>query len=162
MIKQAAIFTICLCLLTGCSSNPAPTPEPTVMSDAESGDLYLRTVCPINAAADELFAALNEETADISKINHVAAKMMDAQTKSAEIFDDSSILWPESVKNDMQTMAEDAFSTLSWLSQIKSASTVEETFIPMPDTQEANTASQRIRSRLKLSPDTTASCLAFK
>ena len=146
----------------GCSSAPAPKPTPTVMSKTEAADLYLKTVCPSNFASDDLFNAFNADPVDLEAIKSAAAAFAATEENAAQTFDDSSILWPKNVKSDMPAMAEDAFSTLSWISQIQGANTIEETYVAVPDLTKSSTASQRIRSRLGLSSDTKASCEAYK
>jgi len=151
--------------LAGCTATtamPVPTPTPTVLSTSQAATLYLQTVCPVNAAADVYSAAWTATPVDLATVKSLAVQLATAETKQANTFDDKSILWPESVKPDMQTMADNAFSTLSWLSGIQNATTLEAANVAAPAGDAAATASQRIRSRLGLSSDTSASCIGVQ
>ncbi len=162
-ITAMAIGVCLTSLLSACTSpTPSPPPTPTVMTKSEAADLYLSTVCPNNAAGDVLFQALNADPGDFEAIKAAADAYASTQTNSAEVFDDPTILWPENIRKDIPVMSEDAFSVLSWIAQIEAATTLEETYIYPPAIGDAQTSSQRIRSRLGISSDIVESCADYQ
>lgn len=133
------------------------------MNETEAGERYLEIVCPANDAMDSFNAVFTNAESTIEDIKSVAAPLSDSSRIAAEQFDDSSVIWPESVAEDIEVIRDSYLSDLSTLDAIQSAESAEQAFqITFDDSQAIGESSQRIRLRLDLPSDTIASCDAVQ
>lgn len=153
-------------LLGGCTSaqpdaapTATPTPTPTLMSTEEAGAYYLATICPANVAGNAFNTVWVNLDSPYEAIIPVAAASMDANRNAAEALDDTTVIWPENVVEDVAVVRDALLADTSTLSAIANAATLEEmNGISFTDTSDSAAASQRIRLRLDLSADTNVGC----
>ena len=136
---------------------PTPTPTPEAMTVEAAADYYLDTVCPANAAS----AAWNANTAsgqfEAYKVN--AQPLADAYAAAAARFDDPSVLWPEVIDlADITTLSDTYYGDISVLQGLANATSEAEAAFTFASRDASATASQKVRARLGLGADTTASC----
>ena len=139
------------------AATPTPTPTPEAMTVEAAADYYLDTVCPANAAS----AIWNANTAsgqfEAYKAN--AQPLADAYAAAAARFDDPSVLWPEVIDlADITTLSDTYYGDISVLQGLANATSEAEASFTFASRDASATASQKVRARLNLGADTTASC----
>ena len=163
MKRQLVLISVAALMLAGCSASPAPTkvvtpkPTPTVMSVADAGQLYLKSVCPTNAAV----AASNSayQARDLAAIQSTAASLRDLIQSQARIFDDDTILWPAGISVDLKVLRDADLGAASSYDAVSKATSLDiANGIAFGDQTPASAASQRVRLRLNLSADTSKGC----
>lgn len=87
------------------------------------------------------------------------AQARDADSNAPKLLDDPTVIWPDDVKVDIQTVRDALFAQAAVDGELAMATTIEDVqAIQWPDTTASSTASQRLRSRLGLSADAMAGC----
>jgi hypothetical protein len=141
-------------------STVTPTPTATVMSDAEAGKFYLAAVCPTNILSNTLVATAQAEPLDVAAVTQGAASLRDGYRKAIEILSDEKVLWPESVKADVATLAESMYADLAAAGRVANQTTeanLSAAWNAWGDADRPATA-QKIRLKLSLPSDTKSSC----
>lgn len=169
-----AVATLSVLLLGGCSTPadkesttkttpasqaaaPTPTPTPEAMSVEDAANYYLDTVCPANAASE----AWNTATAsgEFAAYKVSAQPLADAYSAAAARFDDPTILWPAQIElADITALSNSYYADISVLQGIANATTQAEANFTFANRDAAAAASQKLRARLGLASDTSASC----
>ena len=143
--------------VTAEAETPTPTPTPEAMSVEVAADYYLDTVCPANAAS----AVWNANTASgqFEAYKSSAQPLADAYAAAAARFDDPTVLWPEVIDlADITTLSDTYYGDISVLQGLANATTEAEAAFTFASRDASATASQKVRARLNLGADTTASC----
>lgn len=151
-------------LLSGCvslfaSSSSAPTPTAT-LSDAEwiaAAQLYDDAICPINAARDALYPAIQAN--DLATIKPLASQASDAYaTASHELLDHPEV-WPSEVSTDIHFLGTTSTQLAdSWGKVSRAESLDEMNAVAFPDAQTSYDASQRIHSAFAAHGTPTPGC----
>jgi len=133
-----------------------PTPTPTALTLAQAGERYLALVCPSNralAAVDPAYQAQN-----LDAIHAAAAPARDAKQVEALAFENPTEMWPVEIQADLKVLATSDYGTVGVLDRMVHAQSLDEANMVTFADDGAQTSAQRIRAKLGLSADTTASC----
>jgi len=138
-----------------------PTSTPTVMSKDEAARAYLAAVCVSNVQADKTTTAIQAKPLDLQAAKTEAGALRDAYRSAIEKLTDEKMLWPEVVKSDISALADGMYEDVSGAQNVANQTTEGNLiaawngWITPP---ERAAIAQKIRLKLGLSPDTTASC----
>lgn len=139
------------------SVDPTPTPTPTQMSVEKAAATYLSGVCQSNHLISVLNNALVKQ--DLSAIKKAARRSLVVDKASAQLFDDQTTLWPDSVAKDIPKIADSFFASLAYDGVVANAKTLDAANgATAENVSGASQAAQRIRLRLGLSADTDKGC----
>lgn len=177
MKKIPALLTITLLALSGCSAGAqaptaaptsqtaaTPTPSPTVLTIQEAGKVYLAAVCPANLQSNKTTTVLQTEPFDLQAAKTEAAALRDAYRTTIQSLTDEKTLWPEAVKADITALTEVMYDDLTRAQNVASQTTQQDLISVWNSWTSAMTnrpgTPQKIRLKLDLPADTTASCQA--
>jgi alkyl sulfatase BDS1-like metallo-beta-lactamase superfamily hydrolase len=168
LLASAAVTALAL---TGCSNlnqtvpkssvaeptkvSPTPSPTPTIWTTQEAATQYLQAVCPVNRLVTPVNTAM--QNGDFAALHTLSPQLVEADTNAAKKLDAGQ--WPAEVKDDIATVRDAYFATITVDQQAGAAQTMDQlNAVVWPDTSAASTASQRLRSRLGLPADQMAGC----
>lgn len=177
MKKIYALLAVTLLALSGCgavgqattdvpTSEPAttPTPSPSMLTIEEAGKAYLAAVCPTNLQSNKTTTVLQTEPFDLPAAKTEAVALREAYRTTIQGLSNEQTLWPEAVKSDIAALTEVMYDDLTRAQNVASQTTREDLVSVWNDWTSAMTdrpgTAQKIRLKLGLSSDTTASCTA--
>lgn len=138
-----------------------PTSTPIVMSKDEAAKAYLAAVCLSNVQADKTTTVIQAKPLDLQAAKTEAGALRDAYRSAIEKLTDEKMLWPEGVKSDIASLADGMYEDVSGAQNVANQTTEGNLIAAwngwITPPERAATA-QKIRLKLGLSPDTTASC----
>lgn len=134
---------------------PTPTPTPTVWSMEESAAAYLQAVCPANKMVATYNTAF--DNGDLDALHTAATQAIAADQDAAKKLDEGK--WPTELAPDVALVRDAYFARIPAEQATVSAPSMDAVYaIQWPDQSAASTASQRLRSRLNLSPEQLTGC----
>jgi hypothetical protein len=135
------------------------------MTTAQAGEYYLDVICPNNAAAtlygDTYDALIAAGGGDSAPTIAAAAAMRDSTQVTAERLIDPTVIWPETVAEDVVIVSKSLSTALREYTAAAAATSYEE-LIDVPatiETEAVAAAAPRIRATLGLPADYDASCI---
>lgn len=173
--KLYALGAFTLVLVTGCGAGTQPntalsqavvataTPSPsaTVMSVTEAGKFYLAAVCPTNIMSNTLADTIQAKPVNVGATAQSAAALRDGYRKAIETLSDEQVLWPDSVKAEVATLAESLYAEVSAAGNVANQTTEANliaTWNAWVDEPAGPATAQKIRLKLGLPADTRSSC----
>jgi hypothetical protein len=127
------------------------------MSTEQAAAYYLETVCAANKTIDKLNDAFDAQ--NFKKIVRAAKKARKADQAAASRLDDPMLIWPDAVADDVETVFNSYFSSLTYDNGVAEADNLAEAnAVSFDDVEGGAEASQRVRLRLGLPADTNEGC----
>ena len=126
-----------------------------------NGPFYLAAVCPSNILGAKANTTIQTEPFDLQAATSEVAALRDSYRKQIEVLTDPTVLWPETVKADVATIAEGTYGNLAGAANVAGQTTRGQLYFGLEcreSSADAAATAQKIRLKLGLASDTTSSC----
>ena len=171
-MKRSLVILTLVLALTGCTpttpeSEPStppiasvePSPTPTMMTDEEAGAYYTATVCETNNQVAKFNSVWLNPDSTLEELHAVAREGIDITRIAVERFEDTDVIWPDAITDDIATIVKQIYAEIGTMNAIANSSSLNEVWSQAFSSVEGIAeAGPRIRVRLGLDSDTNAGC----